>query len=593
MVQTRRKRKKHALDPNEVFLDSSNLPEFDTHQLEGRIERPISKLSLFLTGGAFLFVFFIFSWKAWDLQIVEGEAMRERSEENRLEHSIVFASRGIIYDKNGERLAWNTPPSFPATSMGWASSTPDAASTTPGTAEDFLSREYLLSSGLAHAVGYVKYPAKDKQGVYYQTEFQGMDGAEKEFNGIISGRNGLKIQEVNALGRVESESVIEAPVAGNDISLSMDAGVQSELYARIRDLANQVNFKGGAGVIMDVESGEILAMTSFPEYTQKDITEGNEDKITAYNQDTRTPFINRVVHGLYAPGSIVKPFMALAALAEGIVSPEKQILSTGSVSIPNPYFPDKPSVFKDWKAHGYVDMRHALAVSSDVYFYTIGGGYGGQEGLGILRIKKYMELFGFGEKTGLGLSGEEKGIIPDPVWKEKTFDGAKWLLGDTYHTVIGQYGMQVTPIQAVRAVSAIATNGMLVTPTLLAASSTPSLPTGVKSSQQARKNISVPEKYFAIVKEGMRLAVLEGTAKGLNAYDVHVAGKTGTAELGASKQFVNSWVIGFFPYEKPKYAFAIVMERGPASNLTGAPYVMRQVLDYMAREKPEYLAGEE
>ena len=159
--------------------------------------------------------------------------------------------------------------------------------------------------------------------------------------------------------------------------------------------------------------------------------------------------------------------------------------------------------------------------------------------------------------------------------------GAPWLLGDTYHTVIGQYGMQITPIQAVRAVAGIATDGMLVTPTLLA-SSTPG----------AETKINVPAEHFTVVKEGMRLAVLEGTAKGLNAYDVHVAGKTGTAELGAQKQFVNSWVMGFFPYENPRYAFAVVMEKGPASNLTGATYVMRQVLDWMARERPEYLKSE-
>ena len=184
-------------------------------------------------------------------------------------------------------------------------------------------------------------------------------------------------------------------------------------------------------------------------------------------EDEGKRFLEGALDGLYMPGSIVKPFIASAALTEKIITPEKSILSIGSISIPNPYNPDKESVFKDWKAHGYVNMREAIAVSSDVYFYEIGGGFGDQPGLGIARIKQYLELFGFGKADDNNFLLDVKGTIPDPAWKAQVFDGEPWRIGDTYNTSIGQYGMQVTPMQALRATAAIANGGFLVDPTLL------------------------------------------------------------------------------------------------------------------------------
>jgi penicillin-binding protein 2 len=229
-------------------------------------------------------------------------------------------------------------------------------------------------------------------------------------------------------------------------------------------------------------------------------------------------------------------------------------------------------------------MRRAIAVSSDVYFYEIGGGFGNQKGLGVDMIKKYLESFGFTKKTGFDNQKEATGVIPDPTWKAKTFNGEIWRLGDTYNTAIGQYGMQITPIQAVVAVAALANDGKLVTPSILfTATSTVAESTKMKGES----------KNFEVVKEGMRQGVADGgTAAGLNTGAVNVAGKTGTAEIGVKKQSVNSWVIGFWPYEKPKYAFVVVMEKGPATNLMGGTYVMRTLLDWMAVNTPEYLKNE-
>jgi penicillin-binding protein 2 len=189
-----------------------------------------------------------------------------------------------------------------------------------------------------------------------------------------------------------------------------------------------------------------------------------------------------------------------------------------------------------------------------------------------------MEMFGFGKTLQDNFFGGSSGIVPDPEWKAENFDGEKWNIGNTYHTSIGQYGFQVSPIQVVRAVASIANDGKLFEPSILL---------GGNSEKFVQLNLN--KDYFKIVREGMKLGVEEGVATGLNTGYLTLGAKTGTAELGSKKQFVNSWVTGFFPYNNPKYAFVIIMEKGPVSNTTGGVYVMRQVLDWMYVNKPEYL----
>ncbi|OHA84725.1 MAG: hypothetical protein A2591_03330 [Candidatus Yonathbacteria bacterium RIFOXYD1_FULL_52_36] len=579
--------------PDEIFLDSRNLPNFNVHQMEGRIEQPISKWSIISLGIFFLAVVLIFSFRASVLQVVRGDAYREKAEDNRLERIPIFSERGVIVDRRGDELAWNTPlgnmaAATPPHTTALLSSIANAAPLVPAsvaTSTEVLSdpyvRSYTDAPGFAHMLGYVSYPLRDKKGVYYQPFFEGKAGIESLFNKELSGENGMRLIETNALGHVSSESSIEPPKDGDRIVLSIDAGVQQKLHESIRALAEDKGFTGGAGVILDVNTGEILALTSYPEYDPEVISLGDDSaRIREYTQGSQKPLLNRALSGLYTPGSIVKPFVALGALEEGVISPDKQILSTGSITIPNPYNPDLPTVFRDWKAHGWVDMRRALAVSSDVYFYEIGGGYKNeQQGIGISNIEKYTRMFGIGELTGVPLLGEAKGVIPNPEWKAKNFDGEPWRLGNTYHTAIGQYGFQTTPLQMARAVAALANGGTLVTPQIMA------------GAQGERVTLPVHAPNIQIVKEGMRAAVAAdyGTAKGLAFSQVAVAGKTGTAELGLTKEYVNSWTMGFFPYENPKYAFVVMMEKGHKSNLTGATFAMRQVIEWMINERPEYV----
>jgi penicillin-binding protein 2 len=562
-----RRKSRFEIDPDEVLIDASNLPEFDTERFEGRIEQPISKFRILTVLGVFILVIAIFSGKLWILQVRDSAAYAEKSENNRLHHSVVFAERGLIVDRNGTLLSWNEP----------------------RLDDPIPKRAYKKEAGFSHVLGYVSYPKKDTSGFYYQEVFEGKDGIESIFNEQLTGKNGIRITETNAKGVIESESTIAVPKNGDKVTLSIDAKVQEIMQREITKLSEKANFTGGAGVMMDVDTGEMIALTSFPEFDEEKVSLGDASLIDKLSKDSRNPFLNRAVAGVYTPGSIVKLFVALGALSENIVDPNKEFYSSGKIEVPNPYNKEEKSVFVDWKAHGFVDMRKALAVSSNVYFYIIGGGFEGQKGLGIANIEKYMRMFGFGNLTGIEFGSEQEGTIPNPSWKEEHFNGDEWRLGDTYHTSIGQYGVQVTPLQVVRAVAAIANNGKLLNPLLSLVKDDHS---AFDDSPVRFQQLPISPQYFQVVREGMRQAVLIGTARALNTKDVVIAAKTGTAEIGISKKFVNSWAIGFFPYEKPKYAFALLMEHGPRTNTIGAAAAMRGVIDGMLVETPEYFGKE-
>lgn len=566
LIFWRRGRRKRIVEiaPDEVMLDSSNVGDFDTSQFEGRLEKPISRLTLYSVGGIFCLLALAFFIQAWNLQVTHGKEYRERSEKNILRPIPIFAGRGVLTDRNGVLLAWNAP----AQGQTLSTTTEDTVAT----------RQYATSTGLSHVLGYVQYPSKDKNGFYYQDDFEGIAGAEKYFNEELQGVNGSRLVEVDARGKIISENIVRPAEQGKSVTLSIDSHLQSALYRNIRDVAERVGFTGGAGVIMDVNSGEIIALTSYPEYSSQVMSDKSDvSRIKALLNDSDLPFLNRAVDGLYTPGSIVKPYIALGALTENIIDPSTVIVTTGSISIPNPYDSTKSTIFKDWKNNGALDMRKAIAMSSDAYFYIVGGGYKDQKGLGIVNIDKYLRLFGLGTLMPESFVQGKAGVIPTPEWKKATFN-EDWYLGNTYHTSIGQYGFQVTPVQMIRAVSALANNGLLLVLNVIK-SDTPKIDRFIEE---------IPGKNFNIVREGMRLSVTEGVAGALNTPYTHIAAKSGTAELGVSKDKVNSWITGFWPYENPKYAFVVMLEKGSVHNLVGAAAAMRQQLDWMNANTPEY-----
>lgn len=564
------KKKKQSLEFDEIFMDASNLPAFNSGRMEGRLELPIRQNSIWAVGIVFTIVALFFGFKLFSLQIIEGAEYRERSDNNRIDQGILIAERGVIYDRNGEMLAWN------------ASDYDEE--------KGFALRSYTDRSGLGQLLGYVSYPQKDKNGFFYRTDYLGRTGLESAREDTLHGKNGSALVEVDVQGEVISSTKFDEPVAGESFTSSIDAELSEAMYDIIDASIEKSDFRSGAGAIMDVETGEIIALTSFPSFDPEVMANGSDmELIQSYNNDERFPFLNKVIAGAYTPGSIVKPFIAYAALKEGVISPSKTITSEGKLTIPNPYYPDQPSVFRDWRAHGPTDAKTAIAYSSDVYFYVIGGGLPaiavpqaglGREfaGLGIKKIEEYMELFGLGAKTGVEYPGERQGIIPSPEWKEETFN-EDWRLGNTYHTSIGQYGFLVTPLQMVRAVGALANGGKLLTPKLK------------KDPTPEYKEIDLDPDILEEVRTGMRMAVDTdgGTVRGLDLSYVEIAGKSGTAELGNDKEHVNSWVIGFWPYEKPKYSFVLLMEYAPRSNSLGASWVLREVFDWMKVNRVEYI----
>ncbi len=550
-----KKRKVH-IEFDEIFIDASNLPSFNQGRLEGRLAAPVSRVSIVAVGVVFTLIAFIFFGQTFRLQVLNGKAFAERSEQNSLDTSLTMASRGVIYDRRGERLVWNKEDSD---------------------LSDFPGRGYTERRGLGQLLGYVSYPKKDSSGFYFRTEYKGISGIESVYNIALSGENGERLVEIDALHKVISEHVARSPVDGKPLTLSLDAEFSEVLHDALATTSAKYGFRSGAAAVMDVNTGEIIALANFPSYNPEILAKGSDrDAIRALNEDPRLPFLNRIMSGLYTPGSIVKPFLAYGALAEKIIDPQKQILSTGSIIIPNPYHPDKPSVFNDWRAHGLVDMRRAIAVSSDVYFYTIGGGFGGQEGLGIARINKYMHLFGFGEPVDMPFSDGQGGVVPNPEWKKQIFNEV-WRLGDTYFTSIGQYGFQVSVLQMLRAYGAIANGGIMHTPHFVSGESAPTV------------DLHLDQSYLQVIREGMRESVLDGTSRALHRDDIHIAGKTGTAQIGANKEFINSWAVGYFPYEHPKYVYVTLLERGPHNNLFGSAPTMSSVINWLVKNRKEYI----
>lgn len=551
-----RRRKRYTnpeLDPDEIFLDASNQPDFNRDQLEGRLERPISSRSFLGMGGVILLVFFALIAQAANLGIVQGEKFAAQSERNRLRPDVIFAQRGAILDRNGTPLVSNER-------------------NDDGT----ISRVYA-SPGFAHLLGYVSYPKKDSSGNYYDTEITGLAGVEAAFNDRLAGENGTLLVEEDARGDIQSQGSVKPARNGDAVTLAVDSRAQRAFYDAVKELADRTPFQGAAAVLMEVDTGELHALVSYPEYDPNILSKGQPaDVIAGYATDSRRPYLDRAISGLYTPGSIVKPMEVAGAISDGIISPEKSIYSAGYISIPNPYNPELPSIFKDWKAHGWVDARRAVAVSSDIYFYAISGGFEDQKGMGIDRLNHWYRTFGFATPTGIELANEATGLIPTPAWKEERF-GDPWRLGDTYNTSIGQYGMQVTLLEAVRATAAVANNGKLVKPTVLHGN-------GVSG-----ESITIDRSALQVAREGMRMATQEGgTAAGLNLPFTRMAGKTGTAQLGLNNEYYNMWAVGFWPYENPKYAYVVLMDRGPAGTSVGAVYAANRALTTLHQTAPEY-----
>ena len=568
-----RDRYSNSIDVEDVLLDASNTAGFNRERMEGKRELPLAKRSVRTVWYIFLVIAVVFLVQIYSMQVVKGEDYKAIAENNRVDKALIIAERGVVYDRTGEMIAWNE-----------ADETGEY---------DFPIRAYTDRGGLGQVLGYVSYPKKDTSGYFFRTDYLGRSGVELAFDETLKGNNGSKIVEVDALSDVISEFAIDAPSVGKEVHLSIDAELSEAMYNIIATSTEQAGFRSGAAAIMNVHTGEILALTSFPSFDPEVMADGYDIAlINEYNNDDRLPFLNKVVGGAYTPGSIVKPFVAYAALDERVISEDTVITSNGSITIPNRYNPSQPSYFNDWRSQGSMTVREAIAFSSNVFFYIIGGGLpeiavpqaGINQpltGLGITKMAANYRRFGMGELTGINIAQEQAGVVPDPDWKQEVFED-DWRLGDTYFTSIGQFGFLTTPIQMLRAYGALANGGTLVDPHVVAGK------TGSST------DLGLDQNIVNIIHEGMRKTVNfpGGTARAFERNDVAIAAKSGTAEIGVGNAFVNSWAAGFWPYEEPEYAFIIMMDKAPRSNALGATRIMGDVVEWMSVNRPEYLGIE-
>lgn len=563
------------------FKDYTSRAKFES-RFVGKIN--FSGLSFLYVGIAALFVIFIA--QTYTLQVIKGEDYKQKAEKNQFVSVPILSQRGRILDRNGVVLAETIKKDVSTSSVAVQ------------ILDNNFYRKYNEVEGISHVLGYVKYPQKDDKGVYWQNNFEGISGLEAYYDQLLSGRPGKRVFERTADHSLQSSFVTELPIEGKDIQISIDSELNEYAQKKLRSFVNLHAFQGGSIVVMDMETGELVVMTSYPEYkVTKMVNDGEDDEskstqrqeyLDELNNDKRTPLLNRAIAGTYAPGSTLKTVFALAGLQLGLVDPVTSIYSAGFIEIPNVVDPTKKNIFRDWKAHGWVNIRTALAWSSDVYFYAIGGGYENQKGMGIKKIDEYSIAFGVPNLTGVDLGGERPGTIPTPEWKKRVFK-EDWYLGDTYISSIGQFGFLVTPIALTRLTAAVANNGYLITPKLRQDG---------MSLQKKKVDIDIDDAHYKVVQEGMRMVVTTGTGRRLNSELVTIAGKSGTAEVGVKKDKIHSWITGYFPYDKPRYAFTVLCELGirdvsPTPNLLAKDIIEQMYLtnEYYrkieGRDRPE------
>lgn len=450
----------------------------------------------------------------------------------------------------------------------------------PGIAvENTAIRNYVNSFIFSSLIGYEGKITKDelaKNVDYSMTDYIGKTGLEKYYEKELKGKNGAKQVEVDSMGNIKKNLGIISPVSGADLILNIDEGLQKKLYDSLTFIMSSSDAKTAAAVAIDPRNGAVLALVSLPSFDNNMFARGiTSVEYQAIISDKNLPLFNRVINGEYPPGSTLKPAIAAAALAEGIITKDTTVNDySGAIHIGS-------WRFGDWKTHGVADVQKAIAESCDVFFYAIGGGYGNVSGLGMTRMKKYENLFGFGNPTRIDLFGESSGFIPDEQWKINE-TGEKWYVGNSYHAAIGQGFITATPAQLANFTAAIANGGTLYKPRIVnwikkaAGESKQILP-------EVIGKVPISDEIIDIVKRGMRQTVASGTAQQLNSLPIEVAGKTGTAEFGVDGK-THGWFISFAPFENPEIAMAIIAEGGGDGHSTAVP-VTREAYEWYFRNK--------
>jgi len=619
---------KETIEAEEIFLDSAKIKKSPESEKE-KIEFPIKKGRVYFIYFSILVLFLALFIRTTDLQIVKGGYWRTLAEENRIRSYPIKSLRGIIADRNNKPLVANELGfnliAIPTdllkqkgelaeilSSLAEILEKPkeeienvlkdNAGLSVPIVVEENISREtalvleskfaenpaifveittqrnYIDSIYFSHILGYVgkiSQEEHEKHPDYPIDDYVGKTGLEFYYENILRGSYGEKLVEVDSQGKIQTIFAQKEPLAGKNITLSVDSDLQKKLYYEINQTLRALGLDKAAGVAIDPTNGQILALVSFPGFDNNKFIQGLSKKdFEKFIQNPSKPLFNRAISGTYPPGSIIKPLIAAAALNERVVTSNQSINCSGSITIYHPYYPNIFYTFRDWKAHGSTNITKAIAESCDVYFYTIGGGYGSIEGLGVGKINRYLKQFGLGEILGIDLPNEAKGLVPDENWKREN-KNEDWYIGDTYNISIGQGDLLTTPLQMALATAVIANNGTLFRPQIVNKIDENSV-----SPQIIRNNI-IDKEMLDIIKKGMRETIISGTAKPLYDLPVKVAGKTGTAQAPGGK--THGWFTAFAPYDNPKIVLLILIENGGEGSAVAVPIAEEVLRWYFSR----------
>jgi penicillin-binding protein 2 len=619
------------IETHEVFLDDlAKRKEEELGLSEKKLEVLLREKIIY----ALFFVFLLFASvlfiRIFYWQVINGKNLYVSAQNNKGRISLIRPERGIIYDKNFKKLVSNSPvfdlvcdrrniddsvsgtikkieeiavivgkdPEILKKEIGESTESQILISQNIShenllvletkinefsgcRIEKNTVRDYAFSEPFSHLLGYtgrINQPELDNTSDYAVNDYIGKQGVEKSYEDFLRGTPG-KLEEVkNAVGIKFEEKVLSEPESGKNLVLSIDSGLQVKIYDELKAKIEKVGAKKGAAVAMDPRNGQVLALVSYPSYDNNLFSNGiSQEDFNQIQNDPSKPLFNRAIAAQYPTGSTIKPFMASGALQEKLISPDKKINDKGFIEIRSQYDPNVVWTFGGITPHGWVDMREAIAVSSNIYFYTVGGGYGDQQGLGPARIKKYLELFGWGQKNGIDIPGEYQGFVPSPEWKKQT-KKESWWDGDTYNLSIGQSDLKVTPLQVATAYCSIANGGILYKPQVVQKVVDNFKNVIQEFKPEIIRNNFIDAENLQIVREGMRDGVLYGSSVSLNSLPVKVASKTGTAET-SHKGFYNSWVSAFAPYENPEIVIVITIEEIEGLSSSTMP-VAKEVLNW-------------
>lgn len=556
-------------------------------------------IPLFLGLVLVLSVFRLFS-----LQLASGEYYRGLSNSNRIKTVVIHAPRGTIFDRDGRPLVYNTPGYREIAQEKTKLISQDEAISLIAKGDKKLEidslRSYPYKDSMAHVLGYIGQVSsaqlKSPQYFGYSSgDIVGQMGIEEEYENLLKGTDGKELDETDNMGKVVRKLGATDPVPGQNINLTLSAPLQEEVYKAMSGV------KKGAAIVT-TPTGEVLALVSKPTFDPNLFTQGEGYKVASsssyqsvsdvLSDSNSQPFLNRVISGVYPPGSTFKIVVATAGLSDNVIDTnwsieDTGIINVGAFSFANWFYTDYGG--KD----GTVNVVKGIKRSNDIFFYKLA------EKIGVDKLSATAQKFGLGKVLGIDLAGEEAGLVPTQEWKLKNV-GEPWYLGDTYHYGIGQGYLLTTPLQVNTWTQAVANGGTIYKPHLLKNLGDQKIATnlfGPNTTDPVREGMieacqtgGVAWPLFNFTVKNAKLPIdgknfLSVASASADTRAVTVACKTGTAQHGSESTLPHAWITLFAPAYNPQIVLTVLAEdSGEGSNVAG-PIAKDILTDWFTKEQ--------